>query len=69
MRLGAGDFLAGAFADVAADVDDEDFISYVNLVFVHVVNHDPLCCCVFRVYDIVDIVNILCQWHQVGAEH
>ena len=39
LRLGVGDFIAGAFADVAADVDDEDFVGHVDLAFVHVVEH------------------------------
>ena len=39
MRLGVGDFVAGAFADVAADVDDEDFVGHVDLAFVHVIEH------------------------------
>ena len=34
-----GDFASGAFADVAADVDDEDFVGHVDLAFVHVVEH------------------------------
>ena len=39
LRLGVGDFAPGAFADVAADVDDEDFVGHVDLAFVHVVEH------------------------------
>ena len=39
LRLGVGDFVTGAFADVAADVDDEDFVGHVDLTFVHVVEH------------------------------
>ena len=39
LRLGVGDFVAGAFADVAADVDDEDFVGHVDLAFVHIVEH------------------------------
>ena len=39
LRLGVGDFAAGAFADVSADIDDEDLVSHVNLAFVHVVKH------------------------------
>ena len=39
LRLGVGDFVAGAFADVAANVDDEDFVGHVDLAFVHVVEH------------------------------
>ncbi len=39
MSLGVGDFVAGAFADVAADVDDEDLVGHVDLAFVHVVEH------------------------------
>ena len=39
LRLGVGDFAAGAFADVAADVDDEDFVGHVDLAFVHVIEH------------------------------
>ena len=39
LRLGVGDFIAGAFADVAADVDDEDFVGHVDLAFVHIVEH------------------------------
>ena len=33
LRLGVGDFAAGAFADVSADIDDEDLVSHVNLAF------------------------------------
>ena len=39
LRLGVGDFAAGAFADVSADIDDEDLVSHVDLAFVHVVKH------------------------------
>ena len=39
LRLGIGDFAAGAFADVSADIDDEDLVSHVDLAFVHVVKH------------------------------
>ena len=39
LRLGVGDFAPGAFADVASEVDDEDFIGHVDLAFVHVVEH------------------------------
>ena len=39
LRLGIGDFAPGAFADVAADVDDEDFVGHVDLAFVHIVEH------------------------------
>ena len=39
LRLGVGDFVTGAFADVAADVDDEDFVGHVDLAFVHIVKH------------------------------
>ena len=39
MRFSIGDFVAGAFADVTADVDDEDFVGHVDLAFVHVVEH------------------------------
>ena len=39
LRLGVGDFIACAFADIAADVDYEDLIGHVNLAFVHVVEH------------------------------
>ena len=39
LRFGIGDFAARAFADVAADVDDEDFVGHVYLAFVHVVEH------------------------------
>ena len=39
LRLGVGDFIAGAFADVAVDVDDEDFVGHVDLAFVHVIEH------------------------------
>ena len=39
LRLGVGDFAPGAFADVSADIDDEDLVSHVNLAFVHVVKH------------------------------
>lgn len=39
LRLGVGDFVAGAFADVAADLDDEDLVGHVDLAFVHVVEH------------------------------
>ena len=39
LRLGVCDFAPGAFADVTADVDDEDFVGHVDLAFVHVVEH------------------------------
>ena len=39
LRLGVGDFVAGAFADVSADIDDEDLIGHVDLALVHVVEH------------------------------
>ena len=39
MRLSIGDFIASAFADVAADIDDEDLVCHVDLAFVHVVEH------------------------------
>ena len=39
LRLSVGDFAAGAFADVAADVDDKDFVGHVDLAFVHVIEH------------------------------
>ena len=39
LRLGVGDFAAGAFADIAADIDDEDLVGHVDLAFVHVVKH------------------------------
>ena len=39
LRLGIRNLIAGAFADVAADVDDEDFVGHVDLAFVHVVEH------------------------------
>ena len=39
LRLGVGDFATGAFADVASDVDDEDFICHVDLSFVHIIEH------------------------------
>ena len=39
LRLGLGDFATGAFADVSADVDNEDFVGHVDLAFVHVVEH------------------------------
>ena len=39
MRLSIGDFITSALADVAADIDDEDLVSHVDLAFVHVVEH------------------------------
>ena len=39
LRLSIGDFIACALADVAADVDDEDLVSHVDLALVHVVEH------------------------------
>ena len=33
LRLGVGDLAAGAFADVSADIDDEDLVSHVDLAF------------------------------------
>ena len=37
--FGIFDFTAGAGADVAADIDDEDFIRHINLALVHIVQH------------------------------
>ena len=34
LRLGVGDFAAGAFADVSTDIDDEDLVGHVDLAFV-----------------------------------
>ena len=39
LRLGVGDFVPGAFADVSTDIDDEDLVGHVDLAFVHVVKH------------------------------
>ena len=39
LRLGIRNLITGAFADVAAYVDDEDFVGHVDLTFVHVVEH------------------------------
>lgn len=39
MLFGVLDFRAGAVTDVAADVDDVDFVSHVDFPFVHVVEH------------------------------
>ena len=39
LRLCVGDFVAGAFADVTADIDDEDLVSQVDLSLVHVIQH------------------------------
>ena len=39
LRLGIGNLIARALADVAADIDDEDLVSHVDLAFVHVVEH------------------------------
>ena len=39
LRLSIGDFIACALADVAADIDNEDLVSHVDLAFVHVVEH------------------------------
>lgn len=39
LRLGIRNLIAGAFADVAANVDDEDLICHVDLAFMHVVEH------------------------------
>ena len=39
LRLGIRNLITGAFADVASDVDDEDFVGHVDLAFVHVVEH------------------------------
>ena len=33
LRLGVGDFAPGAFANVSADIDDEDLVSHVDLAF------------------------------------
>ena len=34
LRLGVGDFAAGAFADVSTDIDHEDLVGHVDLTFV-----------------------------------
>ena len=39
LRLGIGNLIASALADVTADVDDEDLVGHVDLAFVHVVEH------------------------------
>ena len=39
LRLSILNLVTSAFADVAADVDDEDFVGHVDLAFVHVVEH------------------------------
>ena len=39
LRLGIRNLIAGAFTDVAANVDDEDFVGHVDLAFVHVIEH------------------------------
>ena len=39
MRLDIRNLITGAFADVAAYFDDEDFVGYVDLMFMHVVEH------------------------------
>ena len=39
LRLGISNLITSAFADVAADIDDEDLIGHVDLAFVHVVEH------------------------------
>ena len=39
LRLGIGNLIASAFANVSADIDDEDHVSHVDLAFVHVVEH------------------------------
>ena len=39
VAAGVVDFRAGAFADVAAHVDDEDGVGQVDLAFVHIVQH------------------------------
>ena len=39
LSFGVGDFAAGAFADVAADIYDEDFVGHVDLALVHIVQH------------------------------
>ena len=54
LRLGVGDFAAGAFADVSTDIDDEDLVSHVDLAFVHVVKHGLGA---FRPYLIVSAVT------------
>ena len=34
---GVSDLASGAFSDISADIDDEDFVGHVDLAFVHVV--------------------------------
>ena len=39
MLLSIGNFAPGAFADIASDIDHEDFVRHVDLAFVHIVEH------------------------------
>ena len=39
LRLGISNLITSAFADVAADIDDEDLVGHVDLAFVHIVKH------------------------------
>lgn len=39
MRLGVFDFATGTLADIAAHIDDENFISHINLTLMHVIQH------------------------------